>query len=805
MDDRLGEALLLWRGEAFAGLDTPWINALRDTVEAERVAAQLDHADLRLRQGQHAALLPELTSRAAARPLDERVTGQLMLALYRAGRQADALTSYDRLRWRLAEELGADPTPTLRQLHRHILNADPALDIPVLTRLVNRPVPQQLPLAPTAFAGRGDELARLSSVAAETAGGPVVITGAGGIGKTWLALHWAHRNAERFPGGQLFVDLRGFAQAGGPVPAAIAVRGFLDALGVDPAQLPGNPDAHAALYRSLVAGRRMLIMLDNACDAGQVTALLPGSPTCTVLVTGRDRMASLITTHGASTLALDALPEAEARALLVQRLGLARIEAEPRAVTDLLTYCAGSPLALGIVAARATSHPGFPLETWAVELRDAATRLDALDDGDTMSLSAVLSWSYTALNPRQAEVFGLLGLAPGPDVSLAAAASLAGASPEGTRSSLRSLDRMSLVDEHVPGRWRMHDLIRLHAVDRCARDQPDVARESALRRLVDHYIHTAVAADRLLAPHRTPIELEAPAPGCRPDALADESAAVAWFTAEHECLLAAQRHAAEHGRHHAVWQLAWALDTVHSRRGYLHDRLAAWRAVETVVQHLDPDAQIVTHRTIGRACARLGQHAEALRHLRLALAGAEGIGDLANQANTHRAFAWALARHGDNERALEHATRALHTFRTLDNPLQQARALNSMGWYATSLGRYEQARTHCEAALTLFRVHHDGTGNADAQDSLGHLAHHTGAYAEAVDHYRQALRHYRDTGDISHEADCLTRLGHSHAALGRPTLARDSWCQALLLYQAQHRTEDAQRVQAELNTLAGLP
>jgi tetratricopeptide (TPR) repeat protein len=340
----------------------------------------------------------------------------------------------------------------------------------------------------------------------------------------------------------------------------------------------------------------------------------------------------------------------------------------------------------------------------------------------------------------------------------------------------------------------MHDLIRLYAANQANRDQVD----SALRRLVDYYIHTAVAADRLLAPHRVQIELEQPAAGCQPSAPPD---ALAWFTTEHACLLAAQQLAVERGWHSAVWQLAWALDTVHSRRGDVHDRLATWLPVCTIAHHLDPTAQILTYRTIGRAYASEGQHAQAITQLRRAFALAEDTGDLPNQAHTHQAFAWAWARHGDHRRALEHSTNARNTFRALNSPQREARALNSMGWYATRLGHHDQARTHSETALALFRAHNDRTGEADALDSLGLLAQHTNHHAEAIYYYEQALALYRDTGDTSHEADTLARLGESHHALNHPTKARDSWQQALHLYQSQNRTDGTARIQNQLDAL----
>ncbi|MCA1675170.1 MAG: hypothetical protein LC799_24255, partial [Actinobacteria bacterium] len=328
------------------------------------------------------------------------------------------------------------------------------------------PVPRQLPGASRLFTGRARELIRLTAVLDTGAeqGATVVISaigGAGGIGKTTLALHWAHQNMERFPDGQLYVNLRGFDPSGTPMPPAMAVRGFLDALGVEPGAIPVDLDAQAGLYRSLVAGKRMLIVLDNARDTAHVAPLLPGSPTCTVLVTSRQQLAGLVTAHGAWHLALDTLTEVEGRELLTRHLGPDRVAAESEALSYLLERCAGLPLALGIVAARAVAHPRFPLAVLAEELRETAARLDAWDAGElNVNLRAVFSCSYDALAAEAAEVFRLLGIAPGPDISLAAVASLTAQSITRARALLRDLEAAYLVQQHAPGRYRMHDLIR---------------------------------------------------------------------------------------------------------------------------------------------------------------------------------------------------------------------------------------------------------------------------------------------------------------------------------------------------------
>ncbi|MFD7658820.1 NB-ARC domain-containing protein [Actinosynnema sp. NPDC059797] len=494
-------------------------------------------------------------------------------------------------------------------------------------------VPRQLPAAPASFAGRSAELARLDRVLTATTapadpagarqGATVLVSaigGAGGIGKTWLALAWAHRRLERFPDGQLFVDLHGFSPTGESVRPAMAVRGFLDALEVDPNRIPADLDAQAALYRSLVAGRRMLIVLDNAATSDQVAPLLPGSPSCTVLVTGRHRLASLIDRHGARHLPLGALTHEEARGLLAARLGADRVAAEPEAVDELIRLCGGHPLALSITARTAEPHPDIALAETAAELRDLD--LEALDhDTDpAASLPTVLSWSLRHLTDTQRTVFALLGIAPGPDTTPPATAALTGLPNRLARKMLAALENASLLDRQPGGRYAMHDLVRAYAADTARTTLPDDVRETALTRVMDFHLHTAHAADRLLQRHGTLLPPGSPAPGIRPLPLPDVTAAMAWLQAEHATLLATQLAAAALGRHAVVWHLAWNLTTYHLRRGHRHDELAVWQAALDAAEHLpDLATRIRAHRLLGYACSRLDLHEQATGHLERAL------------------------------------------------------------------------------------------------------------------------------------------------------------------------------------------
>jgi len=803
-------ALALWQGPVLADLDSPWSSSVRATLEAEQRAAELDRTDAALRCGQHPELLADLTRQAAQHPVDERLAGQLMLALYRAGRQADALTTYQRLREELAEQLGADPNPALRQLHRQILTADPGLAVPTRPARTSAPTPRQLPPAPAGFTGRANELTVLTAALNTAAddGTTVLISalaGAGGIGKTSLAVHWAHANADRFPDGQLFVDLHGFSPDSDPLDPLSAVRGFLDALGVDPARLNGGLDEHGARYRSQVAGKRMLIVLDNAATAEQVTPLLPGAPSCTVLVTSRTVLTPLLTRHNARHLNLDVLTDIEAHALVVQRLGSERVAAEPDAAAELIQLCGRYPLALTIIASRAQAHPDLPLAEFTAELHESG--LDALDDADpTISLPAVLSWSVRGLTDQQRTVFALLGIAPGPDIGLPAAASLTGLDLPEARIMLRELVKSSLLHRRPGDRYAMHDLIRAYATATADQDVTEEVRTAALRRVLDFYTHTAYAADRLLNPHAQVLSLDPPVPGAKPQPLADGAAAMAWFDTEHPALLAAQHTATVQGWHSLVWELAWALTSFQHRRGHRHDRVAVGRAAVNAAAHLpDPTPRILGHRHLGFAYAELDRQEEAIEHLGKALALAEHHHDHTQLAHTHRMLARAWEQWGECPRALEHASRALDLHRILDQPAQEADALNMVGWYAALLGDYDTARTHCEAALALHQQHHNPAGEADTWDSLGYIAHHSGRYQQSIDHYQRARAIFRVLGHSSAAAPTLENLGHPHAALGEHEQARVAWREAIELYWEQGRETDAARVQRQLDDLERHP
>ena len=808
------EGLGLWGGPALAGVPGPYAAAQRDRLEELRLGAQEEHLAALVDLGRYDQAALELSVLAGAHPLRERLRELQMLALYGAGRQAEALEAFQAIRALLREELGVDPGPGLRAMHQRILTMDPALLNPAPAPAKQakqarqaRPVPAQLPGDVAHFTGRTDHLEALTELAGRAEATVVVsaIGGSAGIGKSALAVHWAHRHAGLFPDGSLYVNLRGFDPAGPPLDSGAAVRGFLDALGVDSGRIPVGLEAQAGLYRSLLSGKKMLIVLDNARDSDQVRPLLPGAPGTLVLVTSRDRLAGLVALDGAMPLTLDLPSHDEARDLLINRLGPDRVAREQAEVDELIDRCARLPLALTIAAARAALYPNRPLAAFADELRDTRRQLDALTAGEAAAdVRTVFSWSYHALTPATARLFRLLGMHPhpGPDITLPAAASLAGYDPGTTRQALDELTRAHLVIEHVPGRYTVHDLLRAYAGEQVHLHDEEAERQAAMRRLLDFYTHTACAAELLLTPHRAPIPLDPPAPGVRLYPLPDASAAMAWYDAEHAVLLTAQQTAAAHSWHRIVWQLACSLLTFHIRRGHRHDQIVVWQAALDATDRLsDPWASMLAHRRLGSAVIEVGRHDEGIAHLHQSLALAEKHGDLDQQAETHRILAWAWEQQHNERQSLKHATATLDLARTLGEPVREAEALNQTGWYLAQLGEFDAAGTHCEAALAILRRHNDPANEAGTLDSLGYIAYHRGHHQQAVEYCQEALAVLAPLGNAFHTADMLETLGHPYAALGQHERARTTWQEALELYRQQGRDQAADRVRQLLDTL----
>ncbi|GAA3648983.1 hypothetical protein GCM10022267_39300 [Lentzea roselyniae] len=437
------------------------------------------------------------------------------------------------------------------------------------------------------------------------------------------------------------------------------------------------------------------------------------------------------------------------------------------------------------------------------ELRDLHRRI--LETDPAASLPAVLSWSLRRLTGEHRIVFGLLGIAPGPDTTLPAVVALTGLSPARARRALSALEAASLLERSQGGRYAMHDLIRAYAAT-TAHDLPDDVRETALVRVMDFHLHTAHAADRLLDPIRQLVPLEPPASGVHPLPLPDAAAALAWLDAEHATLLATQRTAAALGRHHVVWHLAQRLNTFHLRRVHLRDALTTWRAALDAAAHLpDPTTRSRAHRFLGSACSRLGLHEEATGHLDQALALAVHREDVLEQAHTHRVLAFTWEQRGDDRRALDHAQHALDLYRSAGQRVREAETLNVVGFLAARVGDLTTAWDHCQAALTLNRQLHNPDGEAGTLDSLGFIAHRSGDHHQALDLYQQALTLYRGHGQGNEVPDILDHIGHPHAALGQHDHARSVWQEALELYRDQGRDNDAARVQRQLDGLTPAP
>jgi len=776
------EALGLWHGPAAGGImpesqEHPAFAALDNELLAGLVRA----ADLACRVGRVERLAPVLHRVAAWHPLHEAVHARLIRALAVTNGQAAALDHYGTVRERLAAELGVLPGPELREAHDLVLRGEqtvvPAAPVPP----ASPPPPAQLPAALPVFAGRHAEIDRAVALAAPRVGAPstVVISAIGGmagIGKTTLAVHLAHLLADRFPDGQLYVNLRGFDPAGAVLSPADALRGFLDALGVPPHRIPEEPDMLAALYRTVLAGRRMLVVLDNARDAAHARPLLPGtSPGCLVLVTSRDRLAGLVAAEGAQSLMLNVLSPADCRESLVKRLGAARVAADPAAVDEIIELTAGLPLALAVVAAHATAHPAFPLSVLAAELRECAGSLDAYANTDpAVDARTVFSWSYRALGPGAARLFRLLALHPGPEISAASAAALAGSAPDAVGRLLAELSDAHLVIEQAPGRHIFHDLLRDYARELTDETDSEDERRAAVRRLLDHYLRHAYAAASVLGPPPAPIAVDVEVPDTGADA------ALEWFTAEWRALAAAVDLADREGFDTHAWQLAWTLERFHERHGHWYE----WSLVqETALRaaRRSPDRAAVAHalRGVGRAYSLLRRYDDALDLLRQAIDRYAEIGDATGEAYSRYCIGWIRSRQGRDALGVDEVEAALRLYQQAGHRLGQAESLNNMAWQRVQLGEFEAGRVLSRQSIALYGQLGDDIGMSRAFDTLAYAYHHLGLFDNAVESYENALRLFRAGGDRFNEGCTLDRLAESHHAAGDVETAGRTWQAAL--------------------------
>jgi tetratricopeptide (TPR) repeat protein len=663
-------------------------------------------------------------------------------------------------------------------------------------------VPRQLPASVAGFVGRARELKVLAGLLGSATGEPhstVVISaigGTAGVGKTALAVHWAHRVAAQFPDGQLYVDLRGFGP-GQPMHASNTLAAFLRALGVAGQDIPAEQDERAARYRSLLADRRMIVVLDNARDEGQVRPLLPGGPGCLVLVTSRNQLAGLVATEGALPIRLNVLSESDAHQLLGQRIGSERISAEPGAAAELTALCARLPLALAVAAARASLHPGLELAALASELRDAKARLDGLDAADAASsLRSVFSWSTRQLGDESARLFRLLGLHPGPDVSVPAAASLAGVAESRACRLLRDLARAHLIAEHVQGRYAMHDLLRAYASEQAHGHDSQDEHAAAIGRVLDYYVHTAAEAALVLDPSREALNLDPPSPGAVPGKAADYSQALAWFDAEHEVLLAAVALADSSGLDSHAWQLPWAMASFQQVHSYWQEWAATQRTALAAATRLgDTAAEAESGRLLANACTNLGDYDQARRHYASSLMLYKRLGSQLGEARVHQSLGFWAQRQELYADALGHAEQSLRLYRAIGHKAGETQALNNVGWYHGILGDYEQARTFCLQALALCAETGHRWLEGYVWDSLGYAEHHLGNFTEAVACYQRGLSLLREAGDRFSEAIALTHLGDSRQTMGELSEAGEAWRQALtILDHMQHPSAETLRV-----------
>ncbi|WP_203926995.1 BTAD domain-containing putative transcriptional regulator [Virgisporangium ochraceum] len=814
----LDEALRCWRGPVLADAPaTLHAQPVVAAVERQRLSAVLALADLALDAGRPDVAAAHVRDLAAVEPLHEGLHARQMLLLAAGGEQAAALRLYTELRDRLVGELGVEPGPELRAAQLRVLRSDAApaaagSAVPVLPSTAEpvRPVPGQLPAGVRAFAGRQRQLAaldaHLAAAAPDRPPAPVVVVGPAGVGKSALATHWAHRVRGRFPDGQLHIDLQGFHPSGAALDPGAVLRGFLQALGVPPHRVPPDLSGQVGLYRTVTAGRRLLVVLDNARDADHVRTLLPAEPGCLAVVTSRSPMLGLVASDEAHLVELDPLPAGEATDLLAGRLGRDRLAAEPSAAADIVRRCGGLPVALAVAAARAAGQPALPLAALADELRRERDSLQPFDLGDTTTdVRAVFSWSYRTLGPAAARTFRHLGLHPGPSVGAAAVASMVGAAPAEVGAALTELVGAHLVTRVRAGRYGLHDLFRAYAAEVGRRTDSAAGTAAARRRLYDHHLATAYRAALRLNPHRRPFPSVDPGPSVVPESVDGYADAVAWFTAELPTVLTLVDEAVAAGLPVHGWRLGWTVLTFLRRDGRWHDLARVTTAALACAEDAD-DVLGRAHAERGRALAWAGMgggaHPAADAHAALerALTHFTTAGDRVGQGETHLDLASALQHLGERATALAHAERALELFRAAGYEYGEANARNSIGWHHADLGRYDLALAHCLAALSRLEELGDRYGQAATSHSVGYAYQRLGRHTEAIVHYRRAARLSEEAGDRYHRAMTLANLGETYQATGDRDAARAAYAEALrVLTDLDH--PDAEPVRKALAAL----
>jgi DNA-binding SARP family transcriptional activator len=811
----LRDGLSMWRGTPYDGVPGPFAESERLRLLELKATAAEDLADGLLALGNPAEAIPGLIALIAEHPLRERPRGQLMTALRRCGRQAEALQVYADTRQVLADELGLDPGAELNRIYQEVLASDSAAGTSA--------VPAQVPLELAGFAGRHTELDLLWSLLPDGEGAvPIaLVTGTAGVGKTTLAIRFARRVAVRFPDGQLYLNMRGFDPSGTPVEPRDALGGFFEALGVEPQRVPETLDAQVGLYRSLLADKRILVLLDNVRSADQVRPLLPASPGCMAVITSRSPLAGLIAAEGARPVNLDVLSPAESRQAITARLGAA-VDDEPEAADELIRLCAGLPLALSVASARAAvSQVGRRLSTLVAELRDRRQRLDALAIGDTSTdVRHVFSWSYQQLTDPAARTFRLLGLHPGPDLTVAAAASLTGMPVADARRALAELAGTSLLTEHSPGRYSFHDLLRAYASEQAA-TEPDATRTAAANRMFDYYMRSLQAAVARIDPSRDTPNVPPPLPGVYPCSFTSRHDALDWLRDEHIVARAVATRAFDLGANTYSWQIAWALGPYLNRYAQRYEdattrRLALSAAERLVAGRLGATGQ----PTIEERLTSQGMLARSLSECAcpdVELVSADTGHDMLIRAigmfterqdrpylamAHHRRAALFISQDRKTE-ALSHAHEALRLRTEHGDRDKIGFAENALSWFYLMMGEFEQARRHAQRAVNLLRGQDNDADLADALDDLGRSYSGLGDQDEAITCFLEAISLYRRAGNMATERMSLTALGDAYLLRGDYEDASIAWRIALRI-TLRVASDEAPEVQERIDSLPTL-
>lgn len=799
----LGEALTLWRGPVLSDISSnrlhrmiaPNLDELRLLAVEDRIAADLE-------LGEDQRLIVELSTLVDANPLRERLTGQLMLANYRAGHRAEAQARYHGLRVGLSTELGIDPGPELRSLYERLLRDDDSL---LSSRQrhgagsssgISRPIPAELPPAVAGFVGRSRELEALDRMLSEREQGSAnllaVLTGTAGVGKSALAVTWAHQVTQVFPDGQLYASLRGFDSERAPLAPGEALTSMLKTLGVAADAIPVDVEDRTALYRTLLADRRVLVLLDNARDSEQVRPLLPGSSESLVVVTSRRRLDGLVVRSGARVLPLETLPTETAIELLDRAGAPGRSASEPDAARELAELCGGLPLALRIAAARLAANPGRGAADLVHELTDERNRLHAfdIDDADT-SVRRAFDISYRNLHPTHASTFRMLGLVPGHTFTVHAVAALCGTDPISARRRLRALALAHLVTEPVPDRFGMHDLLRLYARDllSAAADEDSSATEfavedgRALRRLLHYYLTVADQARRFLRPARDELEFSADDTLARPR-ITNRTEALEWFDVEWPNLVAAIRVANGEGMHEFAWPL------VRMQFNYLMVR-CPWDdwiriysdGLDSARETDDAAGKVLMSAGLGVAYSRSGLPAVALAHYEESYRGAVATNDQTWLAMAQVNMGSVLFRLGNYAEAQVHCQDALQVYRTQGDRYREAGALNNLAQVEQVNGNLEAALAHLREAEAMYR-------EADDLETLAMVLNNCGEVSIELDRVEEGERYHHEALDVAQRCGSAMRqaaaylgLGDAARSRGDRTVARTRWDTALTIFE----------------------